>query len=169
MHAETARTARRWCQRRVVGKGVLAAALAAIAIQGHAAALPRPADGTLVRVAGDTRDAGDVQDAGDAGDVQAALIVGGAPVPLTEAAAVRAATVGADRIETLSPREYRQLPAQIADGTFVRAPGGPVWGIYAGRRSALGADEIPLRSVQLLPVEVLALIPALAGNRTPAS
>jgi hypothetical protein len=153
MSEDGGRTARWWSQPRVVAKAVLATLLAALAIQGHAAAVPRPADGTLIRVAGQSG---------------VALIVGGSPVPLTDPVAVRAATLGADRVATLTPRDYQRLPTEIADGTFVRAPGGAVWAVYGGGRSALPADEIPLRPAQVLPAEVLALIPVAGGDLTPA-
>jgi hypothetical protein len=138
----------------MLGKLVLGALCAAVAIQSHAAAgKTPPPDGTVVRV----------DSAG--GQAQVALMVGGARLPLTAPMEVAQAARGT-RVRTMSVAAYRALPQQVADGTYLTAPGtATIWVVSGGRRSAVPPDEIPLKHVQVVPAGVLERIPAVRSHR----
>lgn len=138
----------------MLGKLALGALFAAVAIQGHAAAAKSPPpDGTLVRGVG-------------GGQAEVALMVGGARLPLTGPAELAQAQRGGTKVKTLSLPAYQALPQQIADGTFLTAPGsGPTWVVTGGRRAVVPVDQIPLKHVQVVPAGALERIPVVRRGR----
>jgi hypothetical protein len=144
----------RWpLTRRMAAKLLLAGLLTVVAVQGHAGAAAKPADGTLVR------------GVGPAGSTPVAVIVGGAPVPLADRAELEAIGHRGDSVKELPLADYQALPRVIADGTYLTTPGGgPIWVVQGGRRSLVPADQIPLPEVHPVPARALNRIP-VAGPR----